>query len=218
MRTRPNLLITGSPAVGKSTLCEQVLSLLSEFVPPTNGSMTASSTDPDFVHLQINDLVKRHGLYESRDTQLDTLVVDDDKLLDHLTHLLSDGEKGGYLIDWHSCDLFPRKWIDLVIVLRCENTTVLYDRLVNRGYSKEKLDMNLDTEIFGVVAEEALDAFGDWTQDDPEAVKGDLIVELKSETAEQAEANGERIALWIKNWMRDARSDRGRGAAPGDAE
>ena len=39
---------------------------------------------------------------------------------------------GGYLIDWHACDLFPKSWIDLVVVLRCPTTDVLYDRLASR--------------------------------------------------------------------------------------
>lgn len=38
---------------------------------------------------------------------------------------------GGCIIDWHACDLFPRRWIDLVVVLRTDSTT-LYDRLSAR--------------------------------------------------------------------------------------
>ncbi len=38
-------------------------------------------------------------------------------------------EEGGWLIDWHACDLFPKSWVDLVVVLRCTRTEVLWDRL-----------------------------------------------------------------------------------------
>ena len=38
---------------------------------------------------------------------------------------------GGYIIDWHACDLFPKSWIDLVVVLRVDST-LLYDRLKAR--------------------------------------------------------------------------------------
>ena len=38
---------------------------------------------------------------------------------------------GGYIIDWHACDLFPKSWIDLVVVLRVGSET-LYDRLKAR--------------------------------------------------------------------------------------
>lgn len=40
--------------------------------------------------------------------------------------------QGGYLIDWHACDLFPKSWVDLVVVLRCPSTSVHYDRLSTR--------------------------------------------------------------------------------------
>ena len=40
-------------------------------------------------------------------------------------------KQGGYIIDWHACDLFPKSWIDLVVVLRVDST-LLYDRLKAR--------------------------------------------------------------------------------------
>lgn len=40
--------------------------------------------------------------------------------------------QGGYLVDWHACDLFPKSWIDLVVVLRCPSTSIHYDRLASR--------------------------------------------------------------------------------------
>lgn len=38
---------------------------------------------------------------------------------------------GGKVIDWHSCEIFPERWIDLVVVLRC-NHTKLWERLEKR--------------------------------------------------------------------------------------
>ena len=38
---------------------------------------------------------------------------------------------GGNIIDFHSCDFFPERWFDLVIVLQTDNT-ILYDRLEKR--------------------------------------------------------------------------------------
>lgn len=53
-------------------------------------------------------------------------------MLTVLGQLLDEMEKevaaGGCLIDWHACDLFPKRWIDLVVVLRVDSDT-LYDRL-----------------------------------------------------------------------------------------
>jgi hypothetical protein len=53
-------------------------------------------------------------------------------LYGQLLDALEDEVKaGGCLIDWHACDLFPESWIDLVVVLRVDSTT-LYDRLKAR--------------------------------------------------------------------------------------
>ena len=38
---------------------------------------------------------------------------------------------GGNIVDFHSCDFFPERWFDLVIVLQTDNT-ILYDRLEKR--------------------------------------------------------------------------------------
>jgi adenylate kinase len=53
---------------------------------------------------------------------------DAQKLLDAIE---KDVELGNCIIDWHACDLFPRSWIDLVVVLRVDSST-LYDRLKER--------------------------------------------------------------------------------------
>lgn len=63
--------------------------------------------------------------------------------------------QGGCLLDWHACDLFPKSWVDLVVVLRCPSTSVHYDRLSTRyfpsewlfGYTCNVLDMEV-TYVF----------------------------------------------------------------------
>lgn len=102
-----------------------------------------------------------------------------------------DLEKGGQIIDWHACDLFPASLIDLVCVIRCDSTT-LYDRLKARGYGDKKLEENMDAEIMEVLLQEARDAYEE-----------EIVVELHSEEAEMIESNVERIAAWVGNWRRD---------------
>jgi adenylate kinase len=38
---------------------------------------------------------------------------------------------GGKILDWHTCDIFPERWIDLVVVLRCDHS-LLWTRLEKR--------------------------------------------------------------------------------------
>jgi len=98
---------------------------------------------------------------------------------------------GGCLIDWHACDLFPKRWIDLVVVLRVDSST-LYDRLNARGYPEAKLQENLDAELMDVLIQEAREAYDD-----------EIVVELTSNTSEEMEENIDRIEEWIKRWKLD---------------
>ncbi len=99
-------------------------------------------------------------------------------------------KEGGCIIDWHACDLFPRSWIDLVVVLRT-NTTRLYDRLKARQYAERKLQENLDSEIMQVLLEEARQSYDE-----------EIIVELESNESDDIENNVDRIELWIDHWKR----------------
>jgi len=171
-RTSPNIIITGTPGVGKTTHSETL----------------AQRTG--LHHLDINDVVKKHNIGESSNDPDDpnTKIVDEDRLLDCIENDLEDG---GQIIDWHACDLFPPRLIDLVCVVRCENN-VLYDRLKKRGYGEKKLQENMDCEIMEVLLQEAREAYDE-----------EMVVELRSESTEEIDANVERIEQWIKNWKKD---------------
>lgn len=122
---------------------------------------------------------------------------------------------GGCLIDWHACEVFPESWIDLVVVLRVDSTT-LYDRLKERyvtcchqlagffspcitalrltgslsNYADAKLQENLDSEIMEVLLQEAREAY------DPE-----IVIELTSNSSDEMESNVDRIEAWVKQWI-----------------
>ena len=54
--------------------------------------------------------------------------------------------------------MFPERWFDLVLVLRCNNT-ILYDRLQSRQYSGRKLEENVQAEIFQTILDEAKESY-----------------------------------------------------------
>ncbi|KAJ9500212.1 factor activating pos9 [Exophiala xenobiotica] len=183
MRSLPNILIAGTPGVGKTTTCNELLSLASQSSPPLN-----------LKHLSINDIVKERSCHTGYDEELQTLIVDEDKLMDEVEKEIADGQgEGGWVIDWHSTAGFAVRWVDLVVVLRCQETNTLYDRLMSRGYKDEKVQENMDAEIFAVVSEEAREAWSEEGQ----------VVELSSVAAEDIEENAERVLQWIKNWFKD---------------
>lgn len=170
MRSAPNIIITGTPGVGKTTH--------SEILAERTGLR----------HLSVNQVVKDKECHEGWSDEYQSWIVDEDKLLD----VIEDNVKaGGYIIDWHACDLFPRSWIDLVVVLRTDSKT-LYDRLEARNYAEAKLQENLDSEIMEVLLQEAREAFDE-----------EIVVELTSNDSEEMESNIDRIEAWIKQWKTD---------------
>ncbi|KAL0244390.1 hypothetical protein GEMRC1_008474 [Eukaryota sp. GEM-RC1] len=134
-----NILITGCPGVGKST----VASLLAE---KTN-----------LTYLNIGDLVKDQGLHEGWDEELQTYILDEDALINTLSGVI---EETGYVVEFHSPSVFPEDWFDIVVVLTCIND-VLYPRLEKRGYSERKISDNIEAEIMEVVLDEAYETFPD---------------------------------------------------------
>ncbi|KAA8910494.1 AAA domain-containing protein [Sphaerosporella brunnea] len=170
LRTRPNIIITGTPGVGKSSHSEQL----------------AEATG--LRHLSVNQVVKDKSCHEGYDDELKTWIVDEDKLLDEIEPQL---EEGGNVIDWHVCEIFPERLIDLVVVLRVDSE-LLYDRLKARNYPEKKLQENLDSEIMQVILEEARESYNE-----------QIVIELRSDDADEIEQNVERIAQWVKNWKAD---------------
>ncbi|CCF56384.1 hypothetical protein KAFR_0B00860 [Kazachstania africana CBS 2517] len=168
-RYSPNLLVTGTPGCGKSTTCELLMRRL-----------------PDYTYFNISEFAEKHKCYDGYDESRKSHIVDDDKLLDELEPLLRRGKS---IIDWHVNDVFPERLIDLVVVLRCDNS-ILFDRLHGRGYHESKIQENLDAEIMGVVLQDALDSY-----------EQEIVVELQSNSTEEMDANVERIVAWQEMWL-----------------
>jgi len=62
MRTSPNIIITGTPGVGKTTHCEQL----------------AQATG--LTHLNVNKVVKERECEDGYDEELKSVIVDEDKV------------------------------------------------------------------------------------------------------------------------------------------
>ncbi|KJZ75506.1 hypothetical protein HIM_04969 [Hirsutella minnesotensis 3608] len=139
-------------------------------------------------HISVNQVVKDKECHEGWSDEYQSWIVDEDKLLDAIEE---DVAAGGCIIDWHACDLFPRSWVDIVIVLRVDSTT-LYDRLKARNYPESKLQENLDSEIMEVLLQEAREAFDE-----------EVVIELTSNTSDEMDANLDRMEAWFKQWRID---------------
>ncbi|MCP9261241.1 AK6 [Dirofilaria immitis] len=190
-RQRPNLLVTGTPGTGKTTLSETLAEKLG------------------FDYINCSKEIIDNNLYSEYDEELDSHILNEDKLLDHIEYEMTfaeiirspkhfflqqqdrmNSENGGCIVDYHGSDFFPERWFDFVFVLRCNNT-LLYDRLSARGYSDKKIQENIECEIFGSLLEEAEESYDE-----------KIIYELQSETVEQMSDNVERICELVLRWKK----------------
>jgi len=170
-RRKPNVLITGTPGTGKSSLAERVAAAVE-----------------GFKRIDVSQLAKEQDMLEEFDEELDTHVIDEDKVLDHMEEHGLGGDAGGVVVDYHGCDLFPERWFDLVVVLTCDNA-VLYDRLQARGYSDKKIRGNVECEIFQTLVEEARDSYEE-----------SIVKVCASDTIDDMEENEKAIVEFIGAW------------------
>ncbi|KAL9991628.1 putative adenylate kinase [Helianthus debilis subsp. tardiflorus] len=162
MRSKPNILVTGTPGTGKTT----------------TSSALAEATH--LRHINIGELVKDKKLHDGWDDHLQCYIINEDLVCDELEDIM---EEGGIIVDYHGCDFFPERWFDRVVVLRTE-TSVLYDRLSKRGYAGEKLTNNIECEIFQELLEEAKESY---KEEIVVAMKSDTVEDMNRNVSEITE-------------------------------
>jgi len=178
-RSSPVIVITGTPGTGKTT----------------HAQLLVDQSPVPLKHINVSELIKERMLHDGFDEEWQTYIVDEDKVVDELEPLINAG--GGLILDWHTCDAFPERWIDLVVVLQC-NHTRLWDRLEARGYPLKKIQENNEAEIMSVVMEEAREAYAE-----------EIVVTLNSEDTTDLESNVTRIVQWIEAWLKNQGLDSG---------
>lgn len=176
-RKEPNILITGTPGTGKTTLMKSLME-------------TESLKELKLKFIIISEYLKEHELYLDYDPEYDCHVMDEDRLIQKLKPDLKDS-RGGYVLDYHSGDLFPSKYLDGVFVLRCDNK-ILYDRLDERGYRGKKMEDNMTCEIMRVILDEAIESYGD-----------QKVIQLDSNSKDDLKKNVQIIQEYIIQFIQN---------------
>jgi adenylate kinase len=137
----PAIVIGGTPCTGKSEVAQLLASRL------------------ELELTSLTDMAENNGCITDYDTFRDTGVIDEDCLVEAIIDLV-DEEKNLIIIEGHYIDLVPNSFVKFAFILRA-HPDILYQRLKERNYTKQKVDENIEAEVIGVCQMDALYAFGE---------------------------------------------------------
>lgn len=134
------IIVTGTPGTGKTTFAKRL------------------AKDRRYGYVDVNDVVKKHGLSEGYDRKRKTRIVDEKKFAKVLEKMIDNAkkQKKGLVIDSHLSHYINPKYVDLCIVTKC-GLKELEKRLKRKGYHKSKIEENIQAEIFDICYIEALE-------------------------------------------------------------
>ena len=116
----PIIAITGTPAVGKTTVVEFF-------------------TDANFTVVSVKDLAKQYGCEGDFDESTQSIDID----IHRLAEQFEADSLGDTIVDGHLSHFLE---VDAIVMLRC-NPSTLQERLAKRGYSEQKITANVEWEM-----------------------------------------------------------------------
>lgn len=116
----PIIAITGTPAVGKTTVVEFF-------------------TDANFTIVSVKDLAKQYGCEGDFDESTQSIDID----IHRLAEQFEADSLGDTIVDGHLSHFLE---VDAIVMLRC-NPSTLQERLAKRGYSEQKITANVEWEM-----------------------------------------------------------------------
>lgn len=128
------IIISGTPASGKTTLGKKLAKNLG------------------FKFFDLEPILEK--ISEGYDRRKQCRIIDLKKLGREVIKIIKN-EKKNLIFSSHLIHHLPKKDVDLCIITRCSDLKQLKKRLEKRGYSPQKVEENLQCEIFGVCLEEA---------------------------------------------------------------
>lgn len=132
------VIITGIPGTGKTVLAKRL------------------ARESGFRYVDVNQLIKKKKLYDGYDRKRKAFIVDENKLRQALFSYIKSSAQD-LILDSHLSHYIDRKLVDSCIVTTC-NLRTLEQRLKKRGYSRAKIDENIQAEVFEICAQEAREA------------------------------------------------------------
>ena len=186
------LAITGTPGVGKSTVSKALVEKLMENYKWKFQDIV------DIKYINITKVVIENKLYIEKDKDMDSYVIDFQKLNNYINNNPLNHEKNLIIIDGHVSHLLD---VDYIVVLRC-NPEIVNDRLKKRNYSKDKVNENVEGEILDICLIESLERLQkdnilvyeiDTTNRDIDSIVYEIIEAI----------DNKRVKYGVVNWLED---------------
>lgn len=137
--SRNVIVISGTPGTGKTSVAR----LLS---------------NAGFNTMNLFDIAKADNLLADYDDAKDIYVIEDDALQHHLKDFLLN--QNLIILESHYGDLVPQEFVIHCFVL-VSNPADLKSRYLQRGYSTQKIEENLEAEIMQECYFDAVEVFGE---------------------------------------------------------
>ena len=128
------IIVTGTPGTGKTTYARDLAKKL------------------HYEYLDLKEFGQAALAMVGRDTQRDADIIDEKKLVAALKRAIQKNPR--VVIDGHFSHEIPPKYVEKCVVMRCA-INELRKRLDARGYKKEKIEENIQAEIFDTCGQEA---------------------------------------------------------------
>lgn len=131
------VIVSGTPGTGKTTFAKKY------------------AKEHRFKYLDVNKLIEEKNLIDGFDKERNSKIIDVKKLNKALTEEIKKQEN--LVIDSHLSHYIPKKYVDLCFITKCD-LKELKKRLKKRRYSEKKIRENMDSEIFDICRQEAIEA------------------------------------------------------------
>ncbi|MHA1481801.1 MAG: adenylate kinase family protein [Candidatus Thorarchaeota archaeon] len=135
------IVIGGTPCTGKTSVTSALAKTL--------GVKT----------IQLGKLSEEKGCIKDFDKSRDTGIIDEDCLVEAIIDVI-DSRDDRLIIEGHYIDLVPSSEVKIAVILRT-HPEILKKRLTERKYSVDKIEENVESEVFGVCQMDAIQAFGE---------------------------------------------------------
>lgn len=161
------ICITGTPGTGKTELAK----ILKEKL--------------NYPVLDVKKFIRDKKLSEGYDKDKKCEIVDVKKLskeiLKEIKKVKEKYKPEGIIVESHLSHYLAKRYVDLCVITKCD-LKELKKRLEKRGYSKEKVRGNLDSEIFDICLNEAKEkGHHTFVTDTTKGIKKETISQLKGE-------------------------------------